>query len=93
MQVQAALDAGFNVPKTLFAATLSDILSTRESFLLILKPAKSVSPLQDRLYKRHDWICGSRGELESAVVEWANRVPLLALPCLIATLNPCLGNV
>lgn len=85
IQVQAALDAGFNVPKTLLATTSSDILSTKESFPLILKPAKSVLPLQDRLYKGSSWVCGSRRELEGSVVEWANRVPLLVRPFILGT--------
>jgi len=83
VQVQVALDAGFNVPKTMLVETSSNILNTMESFPLILKPAKSVSLLQNRLYKGRSWICENQGELERAVVEWANRVPLLVQPFIL----------
>jgi predicted ATP-grasp superfamily ATP-dependent carboligase len=78
--VQAALDAGFNVPDTVLASTTSDLLSNKQSFPLILKPAKSVSELENRLLKYGTWICGNQEELEAAVAEWDSRVPLLVQP-------------
>lgn len=85
VQVKAAQDAGFNVPKTRLATTSGDIPSMEESFPIILKPAHSVSPVRDSLYKGPGWICGNGGELERAVVKWANRVPLLVQPYIIGT--------
>ena len=85
VQFQAALDAGFNVPRTMLAETSNDILSMKESFPLILKPAKGIAPLQNRLYKSPTWICGTRKELERAVLVWANQAPLLVQPFILGT--------
>jgi hypothetical protein len=84
LQVRAALDAGFNVPKTSLVATSSELLNLVDSFPVILKP-KGVLPLQNRLYKGPSWTCGNRKELERAVSSWANRTPLLVQPFILGT--------
>jgi len=83
VQVQAAYDAGLRVPNTMLAITSQDILGTRQSFPLILKPAKGITPLENRLYRGRSWICGNREELEHAAVEWANRAPLVVQPFIL----------
>lgn len=82
LQSQAARDAGFDVPKTLLARTANDILRfvAAESFPIILKPAECVTIRQGRVYTCRKWICANIGELERAVTEWAERVPLLVQP-------------
>lgn len=80
LQFEAARDAGFNLPKTVLARTAKDVFefSAAESFPIILKPAECVPTYQGRVYSCRKWICANRGELERAVTEWAERVPLLA---------------
>jgi hypothetical protein len=82
LQVEAAREAGFRVPRTVLVRTekeLSDI-SVAESFPIILKAADSVPTYQGRVYSCRKWICANQVELERAVQEWGERVPLLAQP-------------
>ena len=80
IQTQMARDAGFNVPKTALARTANDVFafSASESFPIILKAAECATPrcAGCRLYNCRKWICANRGELERAVNEWGERVPL-----------------
>ncbi len=80
LQVAAARDAGFNVPKSALAFTAKDLLtfSAEASFPIILKAAECVPVYEGRVYSCRKWICANRKELERAVVEWKERVPLLA---------------
>ncbi|MDR2018019.1 MAG: hypothetical protein LBQ00_03980 [Syntrophobacterales bacterium] len=80
VQIQAAMDAGFKVPRTFLAETPRDILNNNIAFPFILKPAQSVLPIKNRLRKYRTWICGSREELEKALNEWDGAMPLLAQP-------------
>jgi hypothetical protein len=85
VQIQAAINAGFNVPRTRIVTNPSDILGGEQCFPLILKPRKSVSIHKNSLHKGSSWICGSQEELERAVAKWTNRVPLLAQPFISGT--------
>jgi predicted ATP-grasp superfamily ATP-dependent carboligase len=80
LQVQAARDAGFHVPKTCLARTAKDLsdFSANESFPMILKAADCVPNYQGRVYSCRKWICANQGELDRAIREWKERVPLLA---------------
>jgi predicted ATP-grasp superfamily ATP-dependent carboligase len=80
LQVQAARDAGFNVPKTLLARTTKDLFdfSAAESYPIILKPADCVPTYQGHVHSCRKWICANQVELERAIREWGERVPLLA---------------
>lgn len=80
LQVEAARAAGFNVPKSRLVRTAQDLLEfgTDESFPIILKAADAVPTYQGRVYSCRKWICASREELERAIDEWKERVPLLA---------------
>jgi predicted ATP-grasp superfamily ATP-dependent carboligase len=79
-QVEAARAAGFNVPKSRLVRTAQDLLEfgAQETFPIILKAADAVPTYQGRVYSCRKWICASRAELERAVDEWKERVPLLA---------------
>jgi predicted ATP-grasp superfamily ATP-dependent carboligase len=79
MQVEAARAAGFNVPKSRLVRTAKDLLEfgAAESFPIILKAADAVPTYQGRVYTCRKWICASREELERAIDEWKERVPLL----------------
>jgi hypothetical protein len=79
VQVEAARRAGFNVPQTALARTAKDLFdfSARESYPIILKAADCVPKYQGRVYSCRKWICANQAELERAIVEWQERVPLL----------------
>jgi len=80
LQIEAARDAGFNVPKTVLARTTKDLLdfSAAESFPIILKAADCVSEYQGRVRSCRKWICANEVELGRAIREWRECVPLLA---------------
>jgi len=80
LQVEAARDAGFNVPKWLLVRTAKELFDfcAVESYPVILKAIDCVPTYQGRLYSCPKWICANRVELERAVGEWGERVPLLA---------------
>jgi len=80
LQVEAARDAGFNVPKTVLAQTAKDLFdfSAAESYPIILKAADCVPEYQGRVRSCRKWICANQVELERAIAEWGERVPLLA---------------
>lgn len=79
LQTQLAQGAGFNVPQTRFARTASEVFASaaEESFPIILRPSECVPIRRGRLVKCRKWICANRSELEGAVSEWGERVPLL----------------
>jgi predicted ATP-grasp superfamily ATP-dependent carboligase len=80
LQVNAAREAGFQVPKTVLARTAKDLFdfSAAESYPIILKAADSVPTYQGRVYSCRKWICADDVELKRAIGEWGERVPLLA---------------
>jgi predicted ATP-grasp superfamily ATP-dependent carboligase len=80
LQIKAASDAGFNIPKTLLARTAKDLFDfgAAEPYPIILKPADSVPTYQGHLYCCRKWICANQAELERAIEEWGERIPLLA---------------
>jgi hypothetical protein len=79
-QIEAARNAGFNVPKTLLARTAKDLydFSAAESYPIILKAADSVPTYEGRVYACRKWICANQRELARAIGEWEERVPVLA---------------
>lgn len=82
LQAAAAQDAGFNVPKTLLVRTAKQLFqfSSKQPFPIILKPADCVPIYRQRFYSCPKWICADEEELERAVTQWAERVPLLVQP-------------
>jgi len=79
LQVEAAREAGFKVPSTIVAHSAKDLFdfSAAVFYPIILKPAECVPILQGRLYSCRKWICANGVELERAIEEWQERVPLL----------------
>jgi predicted ATP-grasp superfamily ATP-dependent carboligase len=84
VQVQKALEAGFNVPTALVARTAKEILDFcgAARFPVILKAAECVPIRGKRIQGCKKWVCANRAELEGAVAEWAEYVPLLVQPFL-----------
>jgi len=79
LQVELAREAGFNVPQTVLATSAKDLLDfvAKESFPVILKSADCVPIYQGRIASCRNWICASQDELDRAIAEWGERVPLL----------------
>ncbi len=80
LQVEAAREAGFNVPQSVLARTAADLLVFQSTtpFPIILKAAECVPIQQGRVKSCRKWICANRLELDNAIAAWAERVPLLA---------------
>jgi predicted ATP-grasp superfamily ATP-dependent carboligase len=87
LQIQMAKDAGLPVPKTVLARSAQDLftLSASESFPVILKPAECVPVREGRVRSCRTWICANPHELEHAIAEWGERVPLLLQPFIVGT--------
>ena len=79
VQTRTAQEAGFNVPETVVARTSNEVFdfAKRASFPIILKAAECVPTYQGRAYSCRKWICANQVELDRAVREWGERVPLL----------------
>lgn len=80
LQVEAALEAGFRVPQSVLARTATDLLvfQSTASFPIILKPAECVPVTEGKVKSCRKWVCANRKEMEKAIAEWDEKVPLLA---------------
>ena len=80
LQVEAAKNAGFNVPQSALIRTASDLLAfcAEADYPIILKQNECVPIVEGRVFSCRKWICANRAELERAIAEWKERVPLLA---------------
>lgn len=84
-QIQAAGDAGFNVPETRTATSPDEIMKADIPFPIMLKPANAISIQKGRILDSSTWICADGGELEKALSAWAARVPVLVQPYIRGT--------
>jgi predicted ATP-grasp superfamily ATP-dependent carboligase len=80
LQCEAARRAGFDVPMTYLARTVSAVRAAAAAYPVILKAAECVHELPDRVVRGATWICGNREELERACAQWRERVPLIVQP-------------
>lgn len=80
VQVESAREAGLNVPNTALIRTSKEAFDFGEAngFPVILKAADCVPVYQGRVYSCRKWICANRGELDRAMGQWQEKVPLLA---------------
>jgi hypothetical protein len=85
LQIEAALSAGMNVPRTSIAHGPSDVLARAKELPLVLRSAKAVASSADRLHRGRIWICGTEGELDVALAEWAGSDPVLVQPYIRGT--------
>ena len=85
LQTQVAREAGFNVPNTVVARATDEVraFGSAASFPIILKASECVPIRAGRLQSCKKWICANPAELESAVKEWGERVPLLVQPFIV----------
>ncbi len=79
IQIRLAQESLFNVPHTGMARSASEVLefSASQPFPIILKAAECVPVWQGRVHSCRKWICANRLELERALTEWGERVPLI----------------
>lgn len=79
VQIQAALDAGFNVPKTIIIENTDDIDHVTH-FPLVLKPALAVAEGPDGLLLKKATLnyCENKRELHKVIKLWDGKQPLLA---------------
>lgn len=80
LQIEAAREAGFNVPQSVLARNAADLLAFQStaSFPMILKAAECVPIRQGRVKSCRKWICANGLELDNAIAQWSEKVPLLA---------------
>ncbi|HET7106161.1 MAG TPA: hypothetical protein VFI38_05070 [Candidatus Acidoferrum sp.] len=80
LQVEAAREAGFNLPRSALVRTAADLFAFQSTapFPIILKAAECVPVHQGRVISCRKWICANRLEMEKAVAAWGEKVPLLA---------------
>jgi hypothetical protein len=79
LQVEAAQNAGFSVPKTRLARTSREVFefAASESYPVILKPAECVPIAEGRVRGGRNWLCANSDELNHAVRQWKEGGPLL----------------
>jgi predicted glycoside hydrolase/deacetylase ChbG (UPF0249 family) len=79
VQIQSAMLAGFDVPKTILAKTAQDVrdFAENERFPVILKSAHCVPLANGKAQSTHTWICADQLELEDALRKWNEVDPLL----------------
>lgn len=80
LQLEAAARAGFNIPPTLCAESVDDVLTLAESLPLALKPACPVIDRGGRLVRQPNYVCGDRTELEAATRRWSGVGAMLVQP-------------
>ena len=85
LQIEAALAAGMNVPRTSIAYAPNDVLTRAKELPLVLRPARAVASSADRLRRGRSRICGTEKELATALAEWAGSDPLLVQPYIRGT--------
>lgn len=79
LQTRLACEAGFNVPETAVASSTHQALALSEEigFPLILKPVECTPVRNGRKISRKAWICANPSELDRALREWNESIPLL----------------
>jgi hypothetical protein len=87
LQAQKAAVAGLAVPAPTLARTARDVLNQWDaaSGPLILKSAECAPIYRNSVCKCRTWVCANRPEVERAVAQWAERVPLLVQPFIVGT--------
>jgi hypothetical protein len=87
LQIQRAQEAGFKVPKTQLARTAKEVreFAEAESFPIFMKPAECVPVRQGRVHICRKFVCVNSRELDRALAEWKESVPLLVQPFIAGT--------
>jgi formate-dependent phosphoribosylglycinamide formyltransferase (GAR transformylase) len=79
LQCQAASQAGFSVPEGCLCKSADEVLNfvKSASFPVIMKAAEAVPVQSGRVLGCPKWICANQQELDRAIKQWAERVPIL----------------
>lgn len=78
LQISAACNAGFGVPKTTTLETAEDALRVTE-FPVVLKPALAVTEDHNRLLEKKSLnYCANPLELRKVIQSWSGKQPLMA---------------
>jgi predicted glycoside hydrolase/deacetylase ChbG (UPF0249 family) len=87
LQVQMAQIAGFDVPKTALVRSVEEIQKfvASQSYPVILKSADCVPVEAGRAKTYPHWVCANDAELNRALQQWRERIPLLAQPFIVGT--------
>jgi predicted glycoside hydrolase/deacetylase ChbG (UPF0249 family) len=87
LQIQIARAAGFQVPKTTLVRSGDELREfvRMQSYPIILKSAHCVPIEAGRISVFPHWVCANDEELERALQQWRERVPLLAQPFIAGT--------
>src|SRR5262249_10317177 len=87
LQTQLAREVGFNVPHTTVATSQRQALAlcSEVGFPIILKPVACVPVINGRKLACRKWICAGTQELETALKEWGQSVPLLLQPYIVGS--------
>ena len=78
-QARRACEAGFKVPETRVASSVHQAIAFSEEigFPLVLKSVESSPVRNGRKIARRTWICANANELDGALREWKESIPLL----------------
>ena len=87
LQVELARECGFNVPESAIVRTAAEAVSfaVAQDLPIILKSSLCVPISAGRRLSCPTWICANEGELDRAVAQWGERVPLLAQRYIVGT--------
>lgn len=83
MQFEFAVRAGLNVPPTLFANSVEDVMGGVSTFPVILRPSDAIMHSNDRLKKGRNWICADETELLRSLAEWRGECALMVQPYIL----------
>jgi predicted ATP-grasp superfamily ATP-dependent carboligase len=86
-QTRLACEAGFKVPETGVVRSLREatVLSQQIGFPLVLKPVECTPVRNGRKVGRKTWICANAKELDRALRQWNESIPLLLQKYIIGT--------
>jgi len=78
-QTRLAFEAGFKVPETGVASSVHQAIALSEeiAFPLVLKPVECTPVRNGRKIGRRTWICANANELDGALRDWNESIPLL----------------
>jgi hypothetical protein len=78
IQINAALNAGFNVPETILIESIEDARHVI-NFPVVLKPALAVAEDANQLIKKESLnFCVNNKEFQKIITAWSGKQPLLA---------------
>ncbi len=84
-QFELAASVGLAVPPTAIVRSKAEIAGAVEAFPVILRPALATTYCDARLRKGRNYICADENELEKALAQIDDRLPMTVQPFLTGT--------